>query len=220
MVKEEIPRYDLRTHVCFCRSHQRVGALYGSDDEQEQFAHRACWLAGLGLLPGENPEEVSWRKIAFECVERDGFWSDQPELPVCGGDLLMVNAQNMRSAIDQAGYPVEELSAHPALDYIPEEIHTYRFHADSHRPSLMLIPPNAGILSASAHSIQDQDDQTIKKQSNCTKRRRRRDGVTGGDRSRLIATHTVLARPPRSRATTLVGVPRDVIVKPSPTLSI
>ncbi|GBE81604.1 hypothetical protein SCP_0313330 [Sparassis crispa] len=95
MVKEEIPCYDLRTHVCFCRSHQHAGALYGSDDEQEQFWHRACWLSGLGLLPGENPEEVSWRKIAFECVERDGFWSDQPELPVCGGDLLMVNAQNM-----------------------------------------------------------------------------------------------------------------------------
>ncbi|KAL6300625.1 hypothetical protein BKA93DRAFT_801102 [Sparassis latifolia] len=69
MVKEEIPRYDLRTHVCFCRSHQRVGALYGSDDEQEQFWHRACWLAGIGLLPGENPEEVCGER------SRSSAWS-------------------------------------------------------------------------------------------------------------------------------------------------
>ena len=44
-------------------------------------------LAGLGCLPGEEPDEVDWKDVAFDCIERDGFC----ENPECGRALLEWN---------------------------------------------------------------------------------------------------------------------------------
>ncbi|GBE87399.1 hypothetical protein BKA93DRAFT_810234 [Sparassis latifolia] len=85
VIKGNIHKKDLRMHVCFYKSSSR--ALYGRDD----FRKKLCWLNGLGLMPGEIYYCVSWRLIAFECIEEDGF-CDHPK---CGGRRLEQNGACM-----------------------------------------------------------------------------------------------------------------------------
>ncbi|KAH8107833.1 hypothetical protein BXZ70DRAFT_1003264 [Cristinia sonorae] len=91
MIKEAIPASDLRTHVCFYKAFPLVTPfIYGTQQRQAAFWESACLLSGLGLVEGEtDPGEVDWKRVGFECVEKDGFC----EHPGCGGALLDFNAE-------------------------------------------------------------------------------------------------------------------------------
>ncbi|KAH9951878.1 hypothetical protein B0H21DRAFT_714656 [Amylocystis lapponica] len=93
LVKENIPEWDLRTHVCYHHSCVRIAKLYGDNKEQEIFWRRACWLAGLGCIRDEQSRLVSWTDVAFHCIARDGFCNH----PQCGGALLERNAHLMET---------------------------------------------------------------------------------------------------------------------------
>ncbi|CAL1708188.1 unnamed protein product [Somion occarium] len=93
LVKESIPQGDLRTHVCFYKACPSFTALYGDETRQAAFWEGACILAGLGCLPNEAPENVDWKHVAFECIEKDGFCDH----PACGGALLDWNAAQMKN---------------------------------------------------------------------------------------------------------------------------
>lgn len=86
-IKESIPDSDLRTHVCFHQSHPRMQSLYGTEERQEEFFKRACWLAGIGLISDEEALTVSWKGIAIECILKDGFCKH----PRCGAAILESN---------------------------------------------------------------------------------------------------------------------------------
>ncbi|KAI0960403.1 hypothetical protein AcW1_004926 [Taiwanofungus camphoratus] len=88
IIIEAIPKSDLRTHVCFYQTCPRIAALYGTETERNAFFRRACWLAGLGCMPGEDPDQVSWTDIAVDVIKRDGFCKH----PKCGRSLLDHNA--------------------------------------------------------------------------------------------------------------------------------
>ncbi|KAH9944699.1 hypothetical protein B0H21DRAFT_449018 [Amylocystis lapponica] len=115
-IKKEIPITDLRTHVCFHKTHERIAAQYGSDDVQDKFWERACWLSGLGLMRQETLLRVSWKDIAYQCIEKCGFCKH----PKCGMALLERNVAGM------AG--IDDILAQAGLDpgrAMPE--HAYRF---------------------------------------------------------------------------------------------
>ena len=80
LIKSYIPHSDLRTHVCFHSTCRTFASLYGDSSDQAAFWRRACALAGIGWLRSDS----SWRDIAFETIERDGFCAH----PQCGGALL------------------------------------------------------------------------------------------------------------------------------------
>ncbi|KAJ3487685.1 hypothetical protein NLI96_g3361 [Meripilus lineatus] len=86
-IKSHISHGDLFTLVCFYKTCTRFAQLFGPAETQAQFWESACLLAGLGCLPGEEPDEVDWKDVAFDCIERDGFC----ENPECGRALLEWN---------------------------------------------------------------------------------------------------------------------------------
>ncbi|KAI0075840.1 hypothetical protein K474DRAFT_1772951 [Panus rudis PR-1116 ss-1] len=90
MIKEHIPDEDLRTHVCFHHTCRTFASLYGDEAQQNEFWRRACLLSGLTFAPGDS----SYKDIAFECIEQDGFCSHSH----CGGNLLEWNAEQIKSA--------------------------------------------------------------------------------------------------------------------------
>ncbi|CCM02645.1 uncharacterized protein FIBRA_04749 [Fibroporia radiculosa] len=98
-VKESIGDCDLRTHVCFYNTCRRVAALY--DRDGENIWELLCRHVGLGLLHEEtrHREEISWKKIAFDCIAEDGFCSH----PLCGTRRLTENARSMQEAIRKWG---------------------------------------------------------------------------------------------------------------------
>jgi len=61
----------------------------------EGFWKRACFLAGIGVVSGEDPDLVSWFRIAEECITMDGFCGH----PQCGGSLLEYNGTQFCSRI-------------------------------------------------------------------------------------------------------------------------
>lgn len=87
VIRSNIPQEDLRTNVCFYNTCPRFASLFGSEMAQNTFWEGACLLSGLGCLPGELPRRVSWKSIALDVIERDGF-CDHPE---CGGNRLESN---------------------------------------------------------------------------------------------------------------------------------
>ncbi|KAI0642044.1 hypothetical protein C8Q79DRAFT_987027 [Trametes meyenii] len=103
-VKELSDPADLRTHVCFYLSSPRVAALYDASKDPDAFWRHACWSCGIGagLTPEENLDsafwplhgEPSWKKIAIDCISRDGFCKH----PQCGEALLEYNRHYMREA--------------------------------------------------------------------------------------------------------------------------
>ena len=96
MIKDAIAHDDLRTHVCFYLSHPDVAELYGGSEDQDEFWKRLCWNCGIGLLPGEDAqEEVSWRTIAVDCIQRDGFCMHED----CGEYVLEYNRKRSCHAI-------------------------------------------------------------------------------------------------------------------------
>ena len=96
MIKDAIAHDDLRTHVCFYLSHPDVAELYGGSEDQDEFWKRLCWNCGIGLLPGEDAqEEVSWRTIAVDCIQRDGFCMHED----CGEYVLEYNRKGSCHAI-------------------------------------------------------------------------------------------------------------------------
>jgi hypothetical protein len=90
IIKTLIPPWDIRTHVCYFYTCQRIAGLYGNADKQEDFWASACHLAGIGMLPGEHKQTVSWTDIALVCIEDDGFCGH----PRCGGALLEHNGMH------------------------------------------------------------------------------------------------------------------------------
>ncbi|THH30445.1 hypothetical protein EUX98_g3741 [Antrodiella citrinella] len=117
MIKEAIPQGDIRTHVHFYMSFPPITpSLYGDEEEEEKFWDTACMQAGLGLLPGEtlHPENVRWKKIAFDCIQYDGF-CDHVE---CGRDLLDDNADYMNTQIDDN---LRDISRALFFSLIPDE---------------------------------------------------------------------------------------------------
>ena len=89
IIKSHIPLEDLRTNVCFYRACHLFAALFGPETTQLSFWESSCLLSGLGCLPGETPHSISWKSIAFECIDMDGF-CDHPE---CGGARLNANGE-------------------------------------------------------------------------------------------------------------------------------
>lgn len=90
LLKDTIPQWDLRSHVCFYKSFPPItSSLYGNEEQEEKFWESSCVQCGLGLLYTETlaPEAVRWKDIAFGCIERDGFCPH----PECGGDRLEEN---------------------------------------------------------------------------------------------------------------------------------
>ncbi|KAH9910950.1 hypothetical protein B0H21DRAFT_887571 [Amylocystis lapponica] len=95
-IRNTIPITDLRTHVCFHKSHKRIAAVYGSYAVQDRFWERACWLSGLGLIRQETLLRVSWKDIAYDCIEKCGFCKH----PQCGMALLERNVAEMAGVDD------------------------------------------------------------------------------------------------------------------------
>ena len=88
IIKSNIPQCDLRTNVCFYKTCERFADLFGSETDQSAFWEGACLLSGIGLLGDtESPHSASWKEIAFECIETDGFCGH----PECGGARLEEN---------------------------------------------------------------------------------------------------------------------------------
>ncbi|KAI0343510.1 hypothetical protein BDW22DRAFT_1177999 [Trametopsis cervina] len=101
-IREDISDDDLRGHVVYYQSCPAVAsAIYHKDDtiEEEKLWKRLCRLSGLSLLPEEDPNTVSWKQIAFDTIDRDGFCSH----PHCGGAQLRENARVMREML--AAFP-------------------------------------------------------------------------------------------------------------------
>lgn len=67
MVKDSIPKSDLRTHVCFHDSFPLVRSrLYGTKQRQQAFWQTACMLSGVGMIKEEEcPDDVDWREVAL-----------------------------------------------------------------------------------------------------------------------------------------------------------
>ncbi|TCD65603.1 hypothetical protein EIP91_002450 [Steccherinum ochraceum] len=116
MIKEQIPQSDLRTHVFYYMSFPSItSSLYGNLEEEEKFWETVCVQAGLGLLPGEtiDPQSVSWRKVAFECISYEGLCDH----PACGQELLDANADYMYYQIDD---DLHDISRNAFFQVIPD----------------------------------------------------------------------------------------------------
>lgn len=84
MIKSYIPPTDLRTHVCFYYTCRMSASMYGTSEEEEAFWKRCCALCGIGMTPQDVEMQYTWKQVAVECVEMDGFCSH----PGCGSVLL------------------------------------------------------------------------------------------------------------------------------------
>ncbi|KAH9944675.1 hypothetical protein B0H21DRAFT_446866 [Amylocystis lapponica] len=158
MIKEFIPVSDLRTHVCFYKSYKNIAALYDDDDKHELFWKRACWFAGLGLVREEDPQHVSWKGIAFECIERCGFCKH----PHCGGVLLERNAAMMADVEDSLAHaeqdeirllvecpvPVDlypgwlDMKTNPVLGNLAFDNHGVPIHVPNHSDLVTSLQPD------------------------------------------------------------------------------
>ncbi|KAJ3487683.1 hypothetical protein NLI96_g3362 [Meripilus lineatus] len=104
-IKSHIPLHDLFTLVCFYKTCTKFAQLFGSVQTQAKFWESACLLAGLGCLPGERAEEVDWKHVAFDCIERDGSCKH----PECGRARLEWNeADKMADTTSLAPVPTWE----------------------------------------------------------------------------------------------------------------
>ncbi|KAI0630902.1 hypothetical protein C8Q77DRAFT_1219699 [Trametes polyzona] len=97
LIKEAIPTDDMRTHVCFYQTSPQFAALYDTVADPDAFWQDVCALCAIGRLPDEHPSTRSWKDIAIECVEVDGFCEDSSSGP-CGEALLERNREMMRQA--------------------------------------------------------------------------------------------------------------------------
>ncbi|EIW59763.1 uncharacterized protein TRAVEDRAFT_28782, partial [Trametes versicolor FP-101664 SS1] len=98
VIKATIPLGDIRTHVCFYKTHPRIAAIYDSEKNDEFFWRRVCWHSGIGALDKDDLEDPHcWRGIALELVEKEGFCKH----PRCGEGLLKYNSRRME---DVAGW--------------------------------------------------------------------------------------------------------------------
>ncbi|KAI0358201.1 hypothetical protein OH77DRAFT_1397649 [Trametes cingulata] len=90
--RECIPLSDIRTHVCFYKTHPRIAALYDAEEKSDEFWRHLCWHSGITALYGDDLKDPGcWRRIAMEVVEKDGFCKH----PQCGEGLLEYNRQRM-----------------------------------------------------------------------------------------------------------------------------
>ncbi|KAI0358199.1 hypothetical protein OH77DRAFT_1251175 [Trametes cingulata] len=134
--RSEIPLSDIRTHVCFYKTHPRIAALYDAEEKSEVFWRLVCWHSGITALCTDSPMfPPFWRKIAMEVVEKDGFCKH----PQCGEGLLEYNRQRMEHAekhvqppsvytfskpkagsttVANGGSRPEQLAVHHALSHI------------------------------------------------------------------------------------------------------
>ncbi|OSD05382.1 hypothetical protein PYCCODRAFT_1362259 [Trametes coccinea BRFM310] len=94
-VKTLIPLSDVRTHVCFYKSHPTIAALYDCEVKADLFWRRVCWYSGICALRKDDPDNPHfWRDIAIEVIDADGFCTH----PQCGESLLAYNRRRMERA--------------------------------------------------------------------------------------------------------------------------
>ncbi|KAL1940840.1 hypothetical protein VTO73DRAFT_7881 [Trametes versicolor] len=92
VIRNTIPLGDIRTHVCFYKTHPRITAMYDSEKDDDDFWRRVCWHSGIGALDKDDlAHPHCWRGIALELVEKDGFCKH----PRCGEGLLEYNSRRM-----------------------------------------------------------------------------------------------------------------------------
>ncbi len=90
VIRATIPLGDIRTHVCFYKTHPRITAMYDSEKNDDDFWRRVCWHSGIGALNKDYLEDLHcWRDIAVEVIEKDGFCKH----PRCGEGLLNYNSK-------------------------------------------------------------------------------------------------------------------------------
>lgn len=96
VIKATIPLGDIRTHVCFYKTHSRITAMYDSEKNDDLFWRRVCWHSGIGALDKDDLEDPHcWRGIALELVEKDGFCKH----PRCGEGLLKYNSKSRTAPV-------------------------------------------------------------------------------------------------------------------------
>ena len=89
IVRGYIHPSDLPTHVCFYQSSPWIADIYDSEMDTEDFWELACWSCGIGATGVDSQDNVRWRDIAIDCIERDGFCT----IPGCGEELLEANRE-------------------------------------------------------------------------------------------------------------------------------
>ena len=88
LVKDSIEPWDLVTHATlFSLSISTTNILYGTVTRRTIFWEEMCIKNGLGLLPGEDPEQLDWEQVVLECA-KDAWTCDHPE---CGKGRLLGN---------------------------------------------------------------------------------------------------------------------------------
>ncbi|KAH9933084.1 hypothetical protein B0H21DRAFT_89107 [Amylocystis lapponica] len=159
-IKGHISASDLRTHVCFYKSYPRISALYAAEHDEEAFWEQACWLAGIGLKHSESPQKLSlsdytWKRIAFDCIERDGFC----EHPECGDTLLAHNAICMARCIKNGIIPYKKplaversaAVAAPTINTLLESIAFKRLQSQDQDEFGLISFPNVGDVEGDAY---------------------------------------------------------------------
>ncbi|KAI0831963.1 hypothetical protein BC628DRAFT_1350769 [Trametes gibbosa] len=97
LVKDAISPADMRTHVCFYQAAPHFAALYDSLADPDAFWEDVCTMCAIGRFPDEHPSVRSWKAIAMECIDADGFCAGSSKHP-CGEVLLQRNRDMMRAA--------------------------------------------------------------------------------------------------------------------------
>ncbi|CDO68820.1 hypothetical protein BN946_scf184805.g29 [Trametes cinnabarina] len=94
-IKNCIALSDIRTHVCFYRTHPDIAALYDREEHPDRLWKRICWYSGIGALGKDDLDDPHcWRDIAIEVIEQDGFCKH----PQCGSSLLAYSSRRMAGA--------------------------------------------------------------------------------------------------------------------------
>ena len=87
-IKSHFSEWDLLTHVAFSLiSESLTEFLYGDEDEEAAFWEALCFKNGLGVLPEEAANSVSWKPVALDRM-MDAF---RCKHPACGVARLRVN---------------------------------------------------------------------------------------------------------------------------------
>ena len=90
LVKNLYEPWDLVAHASLYEvSAPITDALNGNAARRATFWEEMCLKNGLGLLPGEKPDEVDWEEVVLECAED----ARSCEHPGCGEPGLRVNGK-------------------------------------------------------------------------------------------------------------------------------
>ncbi|KAF7797328.1 hypothetical protein EIP86_008523 [Pleurotus ostreatoroseus] len=96
MAVSNVRRFDIMTHVNFCRVSQSVRALYDMRHD-EDFWRIQCFMNGLGYVQicDGSESSLSWKKIAFEAIEH----VDTCDGVCCGRAQLQKNSRALNEYV-------------------------------------------------------------------------------------------------------------------------